>query len=982
MRNHRGRSPTPGIANDEVVRATREYSIEAYREIHQRKFKSVNEELDFLRKDFVASRKTLALLHEENNRLERELLARVAEVHELQKTLEDVQRETQQRTPGQSGQADSSGYQRENYAGSERREVRGESAPWFDAGDKTRVCVDTADVDKKDTAPTRTLARTLAPCTTSLSLYAVSGKRKRLAAPVKGTSEGDDPDNADTQQLIRDLRANLARRDTSLNELQMQLSAQQNIRQTLEGDLRRLQDELSEVKKQRDALQAQLTAQEELRAATATQVGGLEARVQQLTNEKEDVQRRLTTAELLYEHASPLSGGGSSSTASGVDGKRAHAQEEALREQLQLYRSKWQAAEDQIEHLHERVSQLQRQLVGGGADVMATAGLQNPVAGEPSSAVHAVIQDAKHTADMAALRRQHQEQLQLHIEEVQRLQRRLERAQENASFHEDQLRQQRQDDARQHHGEVHALQTQLRTAQGELVKAQEDREHLARQLRRSTEQQTTVEVLRSQVDQLKQRLGEVGTELAQVRGREKEISIQAQRERLVHAKLEHDLEAAQEMLEREKVEAHYLREELVLAREQLGMHEATGASMASAARGRPSLSSTVAPGSTDAGGDAAALSSELKGYVGLMRMNTALQRRIDELEGELKRTRSTAPAGEEPEEPSKPSGPLLQQVAHLQAELAKALEDQRSLKESLEKLMKERHQLISDSQVLAKGVELLEKQLRKSRAKRARQANQGDTHSPKKNVQPPAATAGGVPPRGHLDVAEEELQESCHRDLDAHQHESRLRSRLQTARNQDRDVVVQRSDSGDLQQPQPGQKDGNEAVTQNVCPLCHGLRGSSALSVVTACVKRVASTAPCVIVHAAGATRVGNRTGVERRCRPPLLRVELGAEPVPKCKSRTQSKPASPVSKSPPSSPAPLQSSPRELRANETAPPAAKQSRPASAEQPLERTSTSPSRPCQRVYGSILPSVHYPSLVAYGCEALISETPRLHHYSS
>ncbi|KAG5478004.1 hypothetical protein LSCM4_05402 [Leishmania orientalis] len=1001
----RGRSPTLAIAEAEAVRAALEFSMDVYRQLHKRKFMSANEELDFLRKDFVASRKTLALLHEDNTRLERELMERVAETSELRRALEDAQREGESLTPAQRGWACSSGCVREDLGGVGPCEVCGVSNPLADA---VPVHVDTAAEgadggrkapcgDAENASAKKGPSRVSAPGT-GLSLYATSRQRKSSVAAARGLSACD-ADDADLQQLIRDLRSNLARRDTSLNEAQMELGELHHIRQTLETELRRLQEDLLEAKRQRDALQAQLTAQEELHAATAAQAGSLEAHVQQLQKEKDDMQRRLTTAELLFEHTGPMSNGGSPASVSGDGGTRVRAQEEALREQLQLYRSKWQAAEDQMEHLHERISQLQRQLVSSGADDGATAGPLKPVESEVSGPVQALVQEAKYTADIAALRRQHQEQLQLHIEEAQRLQRRLERAQENASFHEDQLRQQRQDDARQHHREMQELQVQLRTAQGELVKAQEDREHLARQLRRSIEQQTTVEVLRSQVDQLKQRLGEVGAELAQVRGREKELSLQAQRERLARAKAEHDVEAAQEMLEREKAEAQYLREELILAREQLGMHEASEASVTGAAPARPSLSIRCAGGATEAGeqprqcsariarctvdaeGDAATLSSEVKGYVGLMRVNTALQRRIEELEAKAqagggegcsrcggrngdedgtRQAEPTAPGSKGSSSPrASPEGTssslaleLQQQVEHLQAELTEAHQRQNALMESCAEREKERRQLIKDNQTLADGVELLEKQLRKCRAVCARKANERCAGGARVEAST-SAPAAGVRTCINADIGEKP-QRGCHRCCVTQPRESRARSRLQTARAQDRDVVARQSPHGKLRQPQLQQESKGEAAQQNQCPLA------------TACTTRSSLATSFAVACGVGVTGTTDRTDVARRRTPPhTVSCSAQLDLAPTLWLQPQSFSSASAPSSPPSS---LQPSRCETCDNGTVPPAVVQSRHASTEQREERIAPPSLSPCSRVHGSILPPVYYPSLVARSCD--------------
>ncbi|AIN98745.1 actin-interacting protein-like protein [Leishmania panamensis] len=1014
MRNSRSRSPTLVIAEAEAVRAACEFSIDIYRKLHQRKFKSLHEELDFLRKDFVASRKTLALLHKDNIRLEQELMSRVVDIDELRRKLEDAQREAEQQTPSQRERGCGSGSEKGDLVDCRRC---GASSLWADADDMGEVRMNTASEGgkggrqqqqprdaEKEVSATKAPSRESA-LRTSLPLYAASRQRKSGTAAISGASARDLND-ANPQQLICDLRANLARRDTALNEVQMELGALQHIRQRLEAEGHRLQDELSEVKKQRDALQAQLTAQEELHTATVAQAKGFEVQVQQLTKEKEDVQRRLTTAELLYEYTGSMSDGKTSGAASGIGGGYAHAQEEALREQLQLYRSKWQAAEDQMEHLHERISQLQRQLAISRADDGVTAGPLKPAASELCDAVQAVVQEAKCTADMAALRRQHHEQLQLHIEEAQRLQRRLERAQENASFHEDQLRQQRQDDARQHHSEVQALQAQLRTAQGELVKAQEDREHLARQLRRSTEQQTTVEVLRSQVEQLKQRLGEVGADLAHVRGREKQLTLQAQRERLERAKAEHDAEAAQELLEREKTEAQYLREELIITREQLGMHEATEVSGTGATPAPPSPPSTRAPDATDAGdpqhrriartirgagdaeGDAVALSSELKGYVGLMRLNTALQRRIAELEaqaltrhgsgssegestsrneGETQQAQPTVPASEElalsktpPGDLSSPPALEQQQAAHLQEELAKALQSQHTLMATCAEAEKERRQLIEDNQTLADGLELLERQLRKYRAKRARKAIARDASSSRAEA-PPSALTAGAKSRKHADV-EEELPTNPCRSHDTQPRESRVRSRLQTARAQDHNVIVHQSTDGKGQQPQPQQ--GNERVTteQNLSPVCTGCRSNSGRPAATVRITRSASATPFAVACGVAGTGVADCTGAVCCHSPPCTVgwvAEINQGPMLWPQSQLFLSALAPSSL--PLSPS--QSSPRETHGDDTVPPTPEQRTSANAAQWQKPISPPPLHPCRFVHGSILPPVYYPSLV-------------------
>jgi hypothetical protein len=850
---------TLAVAEAEAVRAARDFSMEMYRGLHQRKFASLHEELDFLRKDFIASRRTLALLHEDNVRLERELLSRVRQVEELQDKLAELYREMDEGT-WKASPSPSSLLQRGD--GAARSELN-----WYndDAADGAPMeCVtETTEeagekVSKAGHASTSTaypsdnaLLLLTAPPTphavprptqrTPLALYAKTTKKRK-----PGTLDGEA--NVNPRELIRDLRANLARRDTSLNEVHMELSALQHEQQHLRTELSNAQRQLLEVKQQRDKLQGEATAREEAAVAQAVETEGCHRQIQQLEKEKEDLQRRLTTAELLYEHTGSKveDAAGLSSTDPDAARKRVEGAvlpDCYLRDQLQLYRTKWQAAEDEVEHLHQRLSQLQRQLVVRDAVDPATAAAScatrqetepGTSGGDEGRIREIAAQHAEHAAELEALRRQHKEQLQLHAEEIQRLQRRLDRCQEDATFHEDQLRQQRQDDSRQHSSEVQRLQSQLRTAQRELAKAQQDREHLARQLRRSTEQETMVEVLRGQVDQLKQRLGEVGAELAQVRGREKETNLNIQRERMSRAKAEHDTEAAQEALARAQKDMQYLQEELQLLREQLGVQEASKNGMRrrstphspTSGEGLTAGESQVQPSVDtpgDDGGDAATLASELKGYVSLMRVNTALQRRIAELEAQVASLRQPSLADAFPQSVRTPDATQnsihrnmispqkavvaaagiatshephnsvavvpdqRKEVERLNAELEKVLQAQRELLANCVAAETDRRMLAADNVTLASGIELLEKQLRKARAAAAMVERARSRRSRESTQLSRQSRQSG----GERNTARKKTRSRsplCN-NLPSISEDSRLRQRLQTARAQDQSVA-------------------------------------------------------------------------------------------------------------------------------------------------------------------------------------------------
>ncbi|KAK7194150.1 actin-interacting protein-like protein [Novymonas esmeraldas] len=847
------RNSTLAIAEAEAVRVAREFSMDMYRDLHRRKFKSSSEELDFLRKDFVASRRTLALLHEDNARLERELIARAAELAALQSTLEEMRREAESQTASRRGRVSSSsgGGNGGERASLTRCGSGGGSAAhamsslWAEGGTAVLMRVDSPADDgdgdlpssrggaastvvtaKQTAAPSlptaasavapaddgttatarRSTTRTSSP-QTRLSLYAAAGAAHRKSSAA--AAAGDE----DVQLLIRDLRANLARRDTALNDAQMELGALQHAQRGKETELRQAHADVAEAKKQRDAVQLQLTEAEKHAAHSAACIRDLEAQVQRLTAEKEDAQRQLMTLELLHEHAGPLRS--RASLAAGTRGASSSArareeEEDHLRDQMKLYRSKWQAAEDQAEHLHERISQLQRQLIGSGGSSAAPS----LPATEASGGAPSAVQDAAHVAELAALRQQCQETVQVYVEEAQRLQRRLERTCDNAAFQEDQLRQQRQDDARQHHSEVQALQEQLRTAQGELVKAQEDREHLARQLRRSTEQHTTVEVLRGQVEQLKQRLGEVGAELAQTRGRERALSLQTQRERLARATAEHDAEAVQGTLDREQTEALFLREELKLAREQLGVHEACEMAptrTSESSTGAPSaveppsrrLSARPAGPADDGVSDAAALFSETKGYVSLMRMNAALTKRIEELEA-LLQARPSAGGSDVVSAPTAPDvaaepTPPPPQEAHPVATTVDA-EVRRTLLAELAHTDTDRRQLISDNKTLANAVELLQRRLRKRRLAQTRHTAAAAASDPL--VSPATSAAASLDQHAAAAAAGGGAPTRC-RSCGRCPRESRVRQRLRAARANDCGASATQRSSDPTRPPPP-----------------------------------------------------------------------------------------------------------------------------------------------------------------------------------
>ncbi|KPA79158.1 actin-interacting protein-like protein [Leptomonas pyrrhocoris] len=1002
-----------------------------YRELHQRKFASLHEELDFLRRDFVASRRTLALLHEDNVRLERELISRAREVAELHEKVEQAYREadegTQRPTSSslRSSRQTSLTYRNRSDSARQRQRdaydapvlgvattIEKEEAVEQRAAVSADAAVEGANSTKEETEEkdafslehpysTRNISSSSALARSATALWSNPSRKTHtplaLYAKAMGTkklsnaSAGED--GVDLQELIRDLRANLARRDTSLNEAQMELAALQHDQQGLRTAVSDAQAELLQAKQQRDQLQHEVTSLEEKKGALEKELETCRSQMQQLMKEKDSLQSRLTTAELLYEHTGARDEGGAGAFAADVDA--AQGEEGAslsppsssgryLRDQLQLYRSKWQAAEDENDHLNKRLSQLQRQLVSRGIDTAAatTSDLASPATAaegtmnDPTCLEVAAQQRAEHGLELEVLRRQHQEQLQLHAEEIQRLQRRLDRAQENASFHEDQLRQQRQDDTRQHRSEVQVLQTQLRTAQGELVKAQQDREHLARQLRRSTEQETTLEVLRGQVNQLKQRLGEVGAELAQVRGREKEMSLNIQRERMARAKAEHDVETTQDALTREQKEAHYLQEEVKLLREQLGVEEASvtphegthrvsspfAADAVGESARRPYVKASVD------GGDAAALASELKGYVSLMRVNTSLQRRIEELESQVA-TRTSQPQGEPPKSAPSPAPPAVlasttveleqrSEIVRLNAALATALQSQRELLSSCAETEKDRRLLAEDNVTLASGVELLEKQLRKLRAavvadrahsRRRETSEQRKRHLSKQHSTDDKGKEKKAPAQQHAD-----LPVSPWYTLPSPTEESRLRQRLQAARAQDQ-IVLHDALLKTHPAPSPSRPLG-----------VHSHRIASDMRLHNLCCRwcHPSTTSPqpgfCCQPHDVDPppSSIPSLTG---SCCHTAERAHDGASP-----ASLSAKEATTTS-SAPSGPKDTHATTGNAAATLTALAVVSVSGPASAAQPpCAAPSTPPHSPRRQIHGSVLPPVYYPPLVLKG----------------
>lgn len=715
-----GRSRQPAVLSEaDAARNAQAFTMEAYRDLHQREFHSKSEELHFLRIDFVASRKTLVVLKEENVRLAAELLRKTEEVSRLQTRIEDLQRDPQRIDRTLPRSHSTVGTPLEAHPSFKGLSGAGESS----------------------------ITTPAAPPPEGLALYAATASmlaRPRSTAVTPrspqrsvvggGSHRASSFGSTGSERLIVDLRSNLARRDTALNEAQMELFAAQHARDELEKQLREAQTSLSDITSHRNRLQEGLSTAEQQRLALEVDLRRAKEMTDHQAAQIAELKSKLTTADVLYRGAPPpvasasflYAAEGQPLPASSGLGTVHSSVADTLREQVDQYRLKWQAAEDQVEHLNHRISQLQRQLLLGAPGVTAAAAA-------PQSSSTDV------GGEVEAIRRKCGEEVQLQAEEVQRLQRRLAREQETAVFREDQLRLQRQEDARLHTAEVQTLQEQLRGANKLLAQEQEDRAHLVREVRRLKESSTTAEVLQGQVQHLRQRLAEIVAEAAQNRGSEKQTNLNLQREKLEHVQTAHDLEVAQQTIQESRRESQLLQQELEMLREQLGSHQskakchelphvrAQSPSADASSPGRLPCCDHCKTAKDLLSDDPDALASELKGYAALMRINGQLQRRVKELEADLVLAKvyhgqcsccpSAAPSSSPTVPPPLPTSvvQLQVQVTELREELQKMVGKQQSLVLQWTALHDERDSIAKDNVILAEGAVTLQREIERLR---------------------------------------------------------------------------------------------------------------------------------------------------------------------------------------------------------------------------------------------------------------------------
>lgn len=417
-----------------------------------------------------------------------------------------------------------------------------------------------------------------------------------------------------------------------------------------------------------------------------------------------------------------------------------------LQKQLQLYREKWLRAQDEVEELQRRLA----------SKKMEEEAVPPPSHGAPPSPP---------TSNESYIR-----ELEMQKEEIHRLERRLERQADSASFREEQLRQEQMDLQRHHRAALNQLQDQLQQAHREVSKAEEDRQKAIRQLRDYVEDGKLKEVLQQQKEALHQRMTELTHELAEVRGNEKELKLAVQREMAEKIQLTHTRNEAESQLRLKERQERLLNEEVQILQKKVG--EAEGRvfalqqqlSLLSAAPDKSNNNSSsgsnkgetvhihhnvpcaaVVPavaGCCHMHHNPDALASELKGYASLMALNSKQQERLSELEVKLLSTTnalyqaqheakleqwiagSPLPPGAAgvAVEPSprlqQLRGSLLVEIAQLRDELEKNRGRQKALLEQWEQLHKEHREVRSDNALLASGTEKLMSKLTRLREKK------------------------------------------------------------------------------------------------------------------------------------------------------------------------------------------------------------------------------------------------------------------------
>lgn len=661
-----------------------DFSMEAYRDLHQRQFASASEELFFLRRDFVSSRRTLAVLYDETARLKAELLNRARENEELREKTDWFRRQLDRLRGGRCATVAAT-HAAAAATWGHNRAAWEECASFTDAEGNIDGGSDGDDGEGDNDGKTRRPPA-------GLALYAAAGaaasRHRRRAAATAGAG-GHADNEVNTVTLINELRGNLAARDSALGRARVDLGEMKMARDALEREARTAKAECAQALQDQHRTLASLNEKVAAMAALEETVRGLRETAAAAKAELGQLRRRSELASLLGDYPA----------AKAADD--ALSQHEYLFDQVKTYRERWQAAEDRIDELHKQILSSSSATAQGGG-----------------GAVHSVPGEGE--------RLRLEDEVRSQLEAIRRLQRKLEREQEASAFHEEQGRQQRGADLRQHALETAALREQLQAARGQIASEAADRAALSRQLRQATYSESLTETLQQTSAALKQRLAEVTAEMAQVQGRERELEVSVQREIAERMRLARESEA-----QRAQVVNLERREELLNAavadlRAKLGGSEAR-ASVYGGDGGSPLASSSDT---------AAAMASELKGYTALMTLNATLQQKLDRAEGKLLAAVGTRKAtGSSSGDDDHDNGQGLKDEAAASATAAAVAvaaadalrEEVRQLKKSYRTLLSEQRALekehaavIDDNALLAGGAEALHGQLTRLTAEHRR----------------------------------------------------------------------------------------------------------------------------------------------------------------------------------------------------------------------------------------------------------------------
>lgn len=706
-----------------------EFSFEVYRDLHQRQFASSHEELSFLRVDFVSSRKTLAVLYNDTKRLRGELQAKVAQVVELEALVATLRHRGD---PGGSGRVSDGG--------------RSLSPDGHAVGEAPDTVHDAEKALRQGTA---------AASSSALWLFAATAKADRRGRGL----DGSEPK---AEQLINELRRNLARRDTALEQSNMERGALSKAREALERELRTVQQELKQTAAERLAVYAQLDEKSAALLAAEDAIRASETQLQKVKEELAVCRAKCELHDLLRGGAPAIASGDSVS-----DGRELSY----MQEQVRTYRDKWQAAEDRIDQLLRDAGAQSQQCHTGSAVTLTS-----------SPTLVSVLSDAQQA--------RYEHELRDHAEACQRLQRQLQREQESSSFKEEQQRQRQYEEQRLHHVELNVLREQLQTAKSQLTLESQEKEALVRQLRHTTNSEAMTDTLQDQTRSLKQRLTEVVTELAHVRGRERELEATVQREIAERIRLDRENQSLYHQHKQREVLERQLSDEVATLRQRLGMEDGRRYAIeqvaliqnGNTAPPQPTATVTTQHAPVSVGGapplavttasrklsevtptDSQSLASELKGYAALMTVNAAQQERIASLEAELYKVPAflepAAGGHTEPAGTPKGSLPLMHldaasaggghrsslavDVGQLRRELQTARRGYHSLLQRWVTLQAENQSMVADNLLLADGAVALHGELMALRAS----ASMASTQQRKGAERPTGNTPAGNEPR-------------------------------------------------------------------------------------------------------------------------------------------------------------------------------------------------------------------------------------------